>query len=370
MDQEPTRIMTMARSLEIAPDDRVHLLQPLLGATPDERRVIDGAGLIIGRAAPADLVVPDSEVSRSHCRVELRNGEALVTDLGSTNGTYLNGERITVPTLLPVGGLLQIGRQVLKHEWRTQREIDEIDETGRDLARADAYVRALLPPPLTEGPIRTDWVLQPSAKLGGDAFGYTDLSENKFAIYLMDVSGHGSGAALHSVAVMNLLRQGALADTDPEKPGDVLATLNTMFQMERHAEMYFTLWYGVFDRATRRLDYAAAGHHASYLVPADRSEAIPLRTKNGVIGCSPGRTYSADSTVIPPGATLYVFSDGVFEVVTSAGLQWGLNDFVPLILEPMIEGVTESSRLHQTVMKNAKQGGLDDDFTLVVAKFD
>ena len=369
MDEEPTRIMTVARRLEIGPDDRVHLIQPLLGATAEQRRVIDGAGLVVGRTTPADLIVADSEVSRSHCRVELRNGKALVTDLGSTNGTYVNGERIAAPTVLPVGGLLQVGREVLKHEWRTQREIDESDEFGRDLARADAYVRALLPQPLTSGAIRTDWVYQPSAKLGGDAFGYTDLSADKFAIYLMDVSGHGAGAALHSVAVMNLLRQGALADTDPSQPDQVCATLNDMFQMDRHAEMYFTLWYGVFDRPTRRLDYAAAGCHPAYLVP-ESGGAVPLRTKNGVIGAMPGRSYAADQAVVPPGASLYLFSDGVFEVVTAAGLQWGLNDFVPLILEPPVDGVTESARLHQTVMKNARPGGLDDDFTLLVLSFD
>ena len=369
MDQEPTRVMTVARHLEIAPDTRIHLLQPLASTAAEQRQVIDGAGFVIGRLPPAELVVADSEVSRSHCRVDLRNGEAWVSDLGSTNGTYVNGERIEAATLLPVGALLQIGREVFKHEWRTKREIDEGDEHGRDLARADAYVRALLPQPLTEGAIRTDWVYQPSAKLGGDAFGYTDLGPDRFAIYLMDVSGHGAGAALHSVAVMNLLRQGALADTDPAKPGDVCATLNDMFQMDRHAEMYFTLWYGVFDRTTRRLDYAAAGCHPAYLVPADRGEAVPLRTKNGVIGAMPGRSYGADSTIVPPGASLYLFSDGVFEVVTAADLQWGLNDFVPLILEPSVEGVAESRRLHETVMKNAKQDGLDDDFTLVVLTF-
>jgi serine phosphatase RsbU (regulator of sigma subunit) len=363
--------MTSASRFEPARDTRIHLLQPLMGDSPVQRCVIDGAGLVIGRTAPpAELVVADNEVSRSHCRVELRNGEALVTDLGSTNGTYVNGERIARPTILPVGGLLQVGREVLKHEWRTQREIDEGDEFGRDLARADAYVRALLPPPLTEGAIRTDWVYQPSAKLGGDAFGYTDLGPDKFAIYLMDVSGHGAGAALHSVAVMNLLRQGALADTDPSKPDEVCAALNDMFQMDRHAEMYFTLWYGVFDRTTRRLDYANAGCHPTYMVPADRSEAIALRTKNGVIGAMPGRSYTASFTVVPAGASLYLFSDGVFEVVTASGLQWGLNDFMALILEPSVEGVAESDRLHQTVMKNAKPGGLDDDFTLLVLSFD
>jgi len=45
----------------------------------------------------------------------------------------------------------------------------------------------------------------------------------------------------------------------------VLGRLNAMFQMENHNGMFFTIWYGVYDRATE-LVYASAGHHPAYLV--------------------------------------------------------------------------------------------------------
>ena len=300
----------------------------------------------------------------------MEGAEMVVTDLQSTNGTFIEGARVLTPTVLPVGAVLQIGRQRLKHEWRARRQILQSDALDRDLEKAASYVKAMLPPPTRSGPIRTDFMYEPSAQLGGDAFGYTQVSDTKFAGYLIDVSGHGVGAAMHSVAIMNILRRQTLPGVDMADPAQVLAKLNDLFQMEDHAEMFFTIWYGVYDAATRRLDYASAGHHPAYLVSADHQHNMPLRTANGLIGAMPGLTYKKDGVIVPPGASVYLFSDGVFETVTIEGVQWGLGDFLSLILQPTVEGTSECERLYGAVRKAAGPGALDDDFSLVVMTFD
>jgi serine phosphatase RsbU (regulator of sigma subunit) len=340
------------------------------GLDVGRRFMIGPLGADVGRTAPAEIVLADSEVSRRHCRLAMRGDELFVTDLNSTNGTFVDGERVTDTAPIPVGAVLQVGHKILKHEWRSQREIDQSEELSRDLEKANSYVQALLPPPLREGPIRADWLYEPCAALGGDAFGYGPFGDHQFLIYLMDVSGHGAGAAMHSVSVMNLLRQRALPNTDMAEPAKVLAALNALYQMEQHADMYFTLWYGVYDTVTRQLDYGSAGHHPAYLTMADRQETIPMRTRGGIIGAYPEARYTADSVVVPPGATVYLFSDGVFEIVTKDGTQWALDDFLPLISQPPVDGSTECQRLYRAVQSLARPGGLDDDFSLVVLTFD
>jgi pSer/pThr/pTyr-binding forkhead associated (FHA) protein len=70
--------------------------------------------VVLGRASapPMDLA-QDPEVSRQHARV-VRSGDALVLeDLGSTNGTYLNGQRLTRPVAAEIGGSIRIGRTTL-----------------------------------------------------------------------------------------------------------------------------------------------------------------------------------------------------------------------------------------------------------------
>ena len=69
---------------------------------------------LVGRAPDVAVALHDSEVSRQHARIHLANGQIQVEDLGSTNGTRVNGEPIQGPTQLRLGDLLEIGSHVLK----------------------------------------------------------------------------------------------------------------------------------------------------------------------------------------------------------------------------------------------------------------
>src|SRR5580698_6994517 len=125
-------------------------------------------GLVIGRTAPSDVVIGNLEISRRHCRIELHGEAALLSDLGSTNGTFIEGHRLDRPTRLKDGGQFSLGTFFLRYEKRDLREVAEAAELNADLKRAEDYVRAILPQPITEGAVRADWCFIPSAKLGGD----------------------------------------------------------------------------------------------------------------------------------------------------------------------------------------------------------
>jgi FHA domain len=74
------------------------------------RHVVIGLSpTLIGRAEHCDLVLPQDNVSREHARVSVRHGEFVVEDLGSSNGTWVNGERLTGPTALRDGDGLVLG---------------------------------------------------------------------------------------------------------------------------------------------------------------------------------------------------------------------------------------------------------------------
>jgi Protein of unknown function (DUF3662)/FHA domain len=73
------------------------------------RYELTGEVAVIGRGAEADVVVDDAGVSRRHAELHLKDGKARVVDLGSTNGTYVNGERISVAELTD-GATITVGR--------------------------------------------------------------------------------------------------------------------------------------------------------------------------------------------------------------------------------------------------------------------
>ena len=93
---------------------------------------------------------------------------------------------------------------------------------ARELADAASYAHSLLPRPL-RGQIRTNWTLVSCQGLGGDSLGYHWLDDHHFAIYSLDVSGRGVGAALHSARVVQAVRHHGLHEaTDFLDPGSVL----------------------------------------------------------------------------------------------------------------------------------------------------
>jgi pSer/pThr/pTyr-binding forkhead associated (FHA) protein len=81
----------------------------------DDRDVIlmEGAN-IIGRAADATISIDARGVSRYHARVQLSQGEATLEDLGSKNGTQVNGNRIATPVRLSDGDHIQLGALSLR----------------------------------------------------------------------------------------------------------------------------------------------------------------------------------------------------------------------------------------------------------------
>jgi hypothetical protein len=89
------------------------------GAGAGSEHPVDGE-LILGREqGSADLVIDDPGISRRHARVLPDNGGVLLEDLGSSNGTYVNGERISGPVELGAGDEVQLGATVLGVEGGT-----------------------------------------------------------------------------------------------------------------------------------------------------------------------------------------------------------------------------------------------------------
>lgn len=99
--------------------DEFHCLELTVGDRVEKRFIINPLGVKIGRTAPADIIIPDPRVSRLHCKVELAGDQLRVSDLNSTNGTYIDSKRVEDAALLDIGSVLQVGNVSLKHEVRS-----------------------------------------------------------------------------------------------------------------------------------------------------------------------------------------------------------------------------------------------------------
>lgn len=84
------------------------------GNDAGKRYALDAGGpMIMGRGATTHITLWDIRASRAHARIDPGEAGFVVQDLGSSNGTYLNGERLDAPRVLAAGDRIQIGSTVL-----------------------------------------------------------------------------------------------------------------------------------------------------------------------------------------------------------------------------------------------------------------
>lgn len=269
-----------------------------------------------------------------------------------------------------------------------------------ELAEAATYVTSLLPrdtPEDAKSCISITSQFISSQELGGDCFDHYWLDPDYLVMYLLDVSGHGLGAALLSTSVLNVLRSQSLPGVDFRRPETVLKGLNETFKMSEQNDKYFTIWYGVYNRVTRQLVYASAGHPPALLVePAMRSrsthpsasysqeslsadsnsaiELQQLRTPGMPIGMMNDSIYRSETYTISIGSRLYIFSDGIYEIyptkppIDSGKPQLGLTGLVTILTELETQQQLSISTLIERV---SRFGGdrFDDDLSLLEVDF-
>lgn len=83
------------------------------GPTPGVTFPLEGDQLIIGRDSSNSVAINDAEISRKHSRLTFQGGKYVLEDLGSTNGTFVNGQRLAGPVVLKSGDVISLGEQIV-----------------------------------------------------------------------------------------------------------------------------------------------------------------------------------------------------------------------------------------------------------------
>ena len=234
----------------------------------------------------------------------------------------------------------------------------------QELSKAAEYCVSILPEPLNSEKISTLWKFVPSIQLGGDMFGYHFVDDEHFAFYLLDVCGHGVGSALLAVAAINFLKAQKTSNIDFKKPDEVLNGLNETFQMADNNQLFFTIWYGVYNINTRSLSYASAGHPPAYLLKSN-GDSEQLSSDNFIIGGLPSFPYASSSIQIEETASLYVYSDGCYEIKKESGEMWQIEEFFDFLKQNANSDGSEIDSLHNYVKELQGAEILEDDFSMM-----
>lgn len=151
-----------------------------------------------------------------------------------------------------------------------------------------------------------------SAQAGGDYYDFFPFEHGQCGLFIADVSGHGTPAAVlmaitHAIAHT---RPGA-----PKPPAEILAYLNGhLCRSYTRSGAFITGFYGVLDPRTRRFSYASAGHNPPRL--CRRGSVMALDDAGGLpLGIAEDEKYEDASIVLKPGDLLALYTDGITEAM-------------------------------------------------------
>jgi diguanylate cyclase (GGDEF)-like protein len=193
-----------------AKDDRRGTLTILSGERPGRLIEIDGSELVVGRTDESTLRIDDESLSRKHARFFRLMGNCYVADLQSTNGTFVNGERVAAPTQLGDGDRVQLGLGTVLRFGLTDKAVVEearrlYEATVRDRLTG-AFNRHFL-----DERLQSEWAF---AKRHGSTLSVLFVDADHFK-KVNDTYGHAGGdavlKALSAVLIKSLRQEDIVA---------------------------------------------------------------------------------------------------------------------------------------------------------------
>ncbi len=256
----------------------------------------------------------------------------------------------------------------IRYHSRGYRALLERNEAYRqlksELDQAGDYVQSLLPPTLNAADVAVRGAFIPSAQLGGDFFGWNELADGNLALFLIDVCGHGVGPALLSVSVSNALHAGGYSPQEILSPARVMTLLNAAFPMSSHRGMYFTGWYGIYNRTTRMLTWAGAGHPPA-MVARLNGDYVEFDSQGPPVGIVDGFEFTQSTAQLEAGDRFYLYSDGIVEIPRPDGTVWAHSDFQLFARSDALKAADPIARMLDFTRGLQGRSQFEDDVSIV-----
>jgi sigma-B regulation protein RsbU (phosphoserine phosphatase) len=193
-----------------------------------------------------------------------------------------------------------------------------------EIAIASEVQNQLFPQKLPCVPgVELEAICKPARTVSGDYYDFIELSPTHVAIALADISGKGISAALLMASLQAALRSQLLVPgSEHMSTAELVGRLNTHLVRNTGDDRFATFFIAVYDCATRTLRYTNAGHLPGLLIA--NASAKHLDKGGMVLGVMEDYPYEEDSVVVPAGALLVQYSDGLIEPENAYGEEFGV----------------------------------------------
>jgi serine phosphatase RsbU (regulator of sigma subunit) len=252
----------------------------------------------------------------------------------------------------------------------TQARLAEAEEEGRRLARevqaAKDILAYILPSDL--GRV-TGYEMgtyhEPCLEVGGDLYDVQCLEDGRVLFLTGDVAGKGLGAALLVSNIMPIIS--VLIDESKDLTG-LVRRLNRQIFLSTDPIHYATLFLGVLDPPTGKVEYVNAGHNPPFLLTPNCGieEVAATGTPIGMLESAP---FASENLTIEPGGMLFMFSDGIPEAQNAAGEFYEEERLRDVLCHERDKSATEVvARVKSDLERFVGDASPTDDITMLLLK--
>lgn len=265
-----------------------------------------------------------------------------------------------------IAGLLLLGLII----YGTSRNLERLNKANAEKERISSELRVasqiqqgMLPKShLLEDGVEVSGLLKPAREVGGDLFDYFIRNEKLF-FFIGDVCGKGVPAAMFMARVHSMLHAFSLHHSNP---AHIVQAVNEAVCQKNDASLFVTLFVGVLDLQTGCLHYCNAGHNVPYILD---KELITLdNDPNLPIGPFDDAEFNLEVTMLNPGSTIFLYTDGLTEADDKDSQKFGrfrIEDVLKVCIERQLnpEGIIDS--VTEEVRRYVKESEQSDDLTML-----
>jgi sigma-B regulation protein RsbU (phosphoserine phosphatase) len=248
-----------------------------------------------------------------------------------------------------------------------QARLIEQEALARELKLAREIQESMLPQHLPRLPgFELSARMLAARMIGGDFYDVLPLGADRLGLVVGDVSGKGVPAALFMALTCSLLRAEA---SRTESPEETLRAVNRHLLTYFTHSMFVTVLFGILDRATRRFDFARAGHDLPLILDSRGAQQSFILGRGHPLGLFPNPALDVQTAVLPPGGLMLLYSDGATEAMNQEYELFGVERIVETVRQRLDASAQHlCAHVLATLAAYCGDAPQSDDITLLVLR--
>lgn len=266
------------------------------------------------------------------------------------------------------GNFNRLGEQLSDYIEKLRSEIKAREAIEGEISAGKAIQESLLPPTKSKGSGYELYArLIPAKNVSGDFYDYFPTGDGRLAVVMADVSGKGIPAALIMAVCRTLIRTIAqnMACTSP---AEILGIANRYLCSENDSSMFVTLFICLYDTRMGSLTFSNAGHLPGILFTPNGKKTEFGNFKRPPLGIDPHASFLESSFIMEPGATIFLYTDGLTDAMSPQKEFYGYDKMVSFASDHIGSSPDDAAESLISELRNFQGDNQFDDMTVLLMR--